>query len=36
MPEIALRTTFIAGFPGETAAHFQAVLRLMEEVRFDN
>ena len=36
MPEIALRTTFIAGFPGETATHFQAILRLMEEVRFDH
>jgi ribosomal protein S12 methylthiotransferase len=36
MPEIALRTTFIAGFPGETGAHFDAVLRLMEEVRFDH
>jgi ribosomal protein S12 methylthiotransferase len=36
MPEIALRTTFIAGFPGETAAHFDAVLRLMAEVRFDH
>ena len=36
MPEIALRTTFIAGFPGETATHFQAILRLMEEVQFDH
>ena len=36
MPEIALRTTFIAGFPGETATHFPAILRLMEEVRFDH
>ena len=36
MPEIALRTTFIAGFPGETAAHFDAVLDLMREVRFDH
>jgi ribosomal protein S12 methylthiotransferase len=36
MPDIALRTTFIAGFPGETATHFQAILRLMEEVRFDH
>jgi ribosomal protein S12 methylthiotransferase len=36
MPGIALRTTFIAGFPGETAAHFEAVLALMREVRFDH
>jgi ribosomal protein S12 methylthiotransferase len=36
MPEIALRTTFIVGFPGETHAHFQAVLDLMDEVQFDH
>jgi ribosomal protein S12 methylthiotransferase len=36
MPDVALRTTFIVGFPGETAAHFKAVLRFMEEVRFDH
>ncbi|HXI15199.1 MAG TPA: 30S ribosomal protein S12 methylthiotransferase RimO [Chloroflexota bacterium] len=36
MPDLAIRTTFIAGFPGETAAHFQAVLDLMTEVRFDH
>ena len=35
MPDIALRTTFIVGFPGETRAHFEAVLALMEEVQFD-
>ena len=35
MPEIALRTTFIVGFPGETRAHFKAILDLMRDVRFD-
>jgi ribosomal protein S12 methylthiotransferase len=35
MPDVALRTTFIVGFPGETAAHFDGLLRFMEEVRFD-
>lgn len=35
MPDIAIRTTFIVGFPGETSAHFQAVLQLMEDVQFD-
>jgi ribosomal protein S12 methylthiotransferase len=35
MPEIALRTTFIVGFPGETRAHFEAVLDFMDGVRFD-
>jgi len=36
MPEIALRTTFIVGFPGETRDHFQAILDLMAEVQFDH
>ena len=35
IPDIALRTTFIVGFPGETEAEFQALLDLMAEVRFD-
>jgi ribosomal protein S12 methylthiotransferase len=35
MPELALRTTFIVGFPGETEAHFRSVLGLMRDVRFD-
>ena len=35
MPELALRTTFIVGFPGETEAHFRSVLDLMRDVRFD-
>jgi ribosomal protein S12 methylthiotransferase len=36
MPDIALRTTFIVGFPGETEEHFSAVLDLMREVQFDH
>lgn len=35
MPDIALRTTFIVGFPGETEEEFAALLAFIEEVRFD-
>jgi len=35
MPGIALRTTFIVGFPGETDAEFDALLRFVAEVQFD-
>jgi ribosomal protein S12 methylthiotransferase len=35
MPDIALRTAFIVGYPGETEEEFQALLDLMSEVRFD-
>ncbi len=35
MPALALRTTFLVGYPGETEAEFQALLDFMEEVRFD-
>ncbi len=35
MPELALRTTFIVGYPGETEAEFQALLDFVEEIRFD-
>jgi ribosomal protein S12 methylthiotransferase len=35
MPELALRTTFIVGYPGETEAEFQALLDFVREVRFD-
>jgi ribosomal protein S12 methylthiotransferase len=35
IPEIALRTTFIVGFPGETEACFQALLGFIRETRFD-
>lgn len=35
IPEIALRTTFIVGFPGETDAAFENLMRFMERIRFD-
>jgi ribosomal protein S12 methylthiotransferase len=35
MPDIALRTTFIVGFPGETEAEFQGLVDLMQAVQFD-
>ncbi|MCL4532282.1 MAG: 30S ribosomal protein S12 methylthiotransferase RimO, partial [Actinobacteria bacterium] len=35
MLDIALRTTFIVGYPGETEAEFQALLEFMEETAFD-
>ena len=35
MPEIALRTTFIVGYPGETEEEFGALLAFLEEIRFD-
>jgi ribosomal protein S12 methylthiotransferase len=35
VPGIALRTTLICGFPGETDAHHADVLRWVERMRFD-
>jgi ribosomal protein S12 methylthiotransferase len=35
IPGIALRTTFIVGFPGETEAHFAALLGFICEARFE-
>jgi ribosomal protein S12 methylthiotransferase len=35
VPGIALRTTFIAGFPGETAEDFETLLGFIEETRFE-
>lgn len=35
MPELALRTTFIVGYPGETEEEFQTLLDFVNEVRFD-
>lgn len=35
MPDIALRTTFIVGFPGETNEEFNALLEFIEEQQFD-
>lgn len=36
VPDLALTTDVIVGFPGETEADFQATRTLMEEARFDN
>ena len=33
---MAFRTNFIVGFPGETDAHFETLLRFVEEERFDH
>jgi ribosomal protein S12 methylthiotransferase len=35
MPDLALRTTFIVGYPGETREEFEALIDLMTEIRFD-
>jgi ribosomal protein S12 methylthiotransferase len=35
MPDIALRSTFIAGFPGETREEFSALQSFLEEVQLD-
>lgn len=35
MPAIAMRTTFIVGYPGETEEEFQGLLRFVEEIEFD-
>lgn len=35
MPDIALRTTFIVGFPGETDAEFETLLQFVREHAFD-
>jgi len=34
-PQIALRSTFIVGFPGETDAAFENLMSFVEEIRFD-
>jgi ribosomal protein S12 methylthiotransferase len=36
MPEVAKRTTFIVGFPGETEQEFQALLDFVSAARFDH
>ncbi|MCB0183473.1 MAG: radical SAM protein, partial [Caldilineaceae bacterium] len=35
MPEIALRTTFIVGYPGETEEEFQGLLDFVQAIEFD-
>lgn len=36
IPEIALRTSLIVGFPGEREKQFEALLRFVEEAQFDH
>jgi len=36
VPGIAIRTTFIVGFPGETDARFKELLDLVRDIRFDH
>jgi ribosomal protein S12 methylthiotransferase len=35
IPDVAIRTTCIVGFPGETDADFEHLLNFLEDVRFD-
>ena len=35
MPQLALRSTFIVGYPGETEDEFQTLLDFIREIRFD-
>ena len=36
MPDVVLRTSFIAGFPGETEAEFEELLSFAKATRFDH
>jgi ribosomal protein S12 methylthiotransferase len=36
LPKLAIRTTFIVGYPGETEKDFQNLLNFVEELRFDH
>ena len=36
IPELAIRTTFIVGYPGETDEEFQALYDFVKEIRFDS
>ena len=36
MPDVVLRTSFIAGFPGETEAEFQELLDFAKAIKFDH
>ena len=35
IPNLAIRTTFIVGYPGETDAEFEQLLKFVQEMRFD-
>ncbi len=36
IPDLAIRTTFITGFPGETETEFLSLLKFVEELQFDH
>jgi ribosomal protein S12 methylthiotransferase len=36
IPGLALRTTVMVGFPGETEEHFETLVKLVQEVRFEH
>ena len=36
MPDVALRTTFLTGFPGETEREFETLLEFVRAARFDH
>lgn len=35
MPDVAIRTTFIVGYPGETEAEFDGLLKFVKDLQFD-
>jgi ribosomal protein S12 methylthiotransferase len=35
MPQVAIRTTFVVGYPGETEEEFATLIDFVEEMRFD-
>ena len=35
MPDLAIRTTFIVGYPGETNEEFEGLLKFVRDLRFD-
>ena len=35
MPDVAIRTTFIVGYPGETEEHFEGLLQFLRDLQFD-
>jgi ribosomal protein S12 methylthiotransferase len=35
MPDVAIRTTFIVGYPGETEAQFEGLLQFVRDLQFD-
>jgi len=35
MPDVAIRTTFIVGYPGETEEEFEGLLKFVQDLQFD-